>query len=94
MPDNPKTLGIIILIINLLVLGPTSWIVQEMRSDMIDAKEISRKRDNELRKQVDQVKNDLFKNFVDRDSYELDIYQIKDQINTIEGRQYDIHSHQ
>ena len=87
MPDNPKTIGIIVLVINLLVLGPTSWIIKNLRSDMIDQKELMRQRNDDLNVKMDN----LAASSVDRASHELDIQQLKTRINTIKGRLYDLH---
>ena len=88
MPDNPKILGIIILIINLVVLGPTSWIIKDLRTDITELKAVARNRHDDLHARLD----DLLINVIDRTSYEQDMSQLKTRINLIEGRLYDLYS--
>ena len=92
MFDNPKTIGIIILIINLLVLGPTSYIIKNLRSDIIDLKEVSRKRNDDLINRIDSLRNNQ-DYYIDRETYEKDQGYMKTRMNIIEGRIYEIHTH-
>ena len=92
MPDSPKTIGIIILLINLLVLGPTSYIIKNMRDDIKTMKDLSRTKDDELTSRISNLKEDLLSNFPDKATYGTDINRLKNRINTLESRLYEIHN--
>ena len=92
MPSDTKILSIIILVINLVVLGPVSWIIKDIKTNQANLQTILGGRMDAIEQAQNQARDFDYRYFVPSKDYAEDMQGLKKRISILENRIYELNA--
>lgn len=84
MTNDPKLLSIIILVINLIVLGPVSWIIKDLKTDQQGLST----RINTVGKRLDSLQENTYTEYASTNDLQL----VVKRLSVLENRIYELNN--